>query len=156
MKYFFMIFALMFGMTLTANASNIGNKGIQVREFVYDFAVDGGSVGFKDLSTKLNNALPAGSSILRMHTYVQTALTSDNSGGSATVGVGDYDSNARYLSATAYDNSRWADENLAALSTALPNQVASAAEGKVGVVIGTAALTAGKISIIVEFVQAKR
>ncbi len=155
MKYLFMIFALLF-VSLTAQASNIGNKNIQVREFVYDFAVDGGSVGFKNLTTKLNDALPAGSSIVRIHYYVQTALTSLNSGGSATVGIGDSDSNARYLSATAYDNAAWADEKLAALSTALPNQVDSAAEGKLGVVIGTAALTGGKISIIVEYVQVKR
>lgn len=139
-----------------ANAKVAGNQGIQVMEYVYDFSVDGGAVGFKDLSAKLNNALPAGASIVRIHYYVQTALSSLNSGGSATVAIGDSDTNNRYLTATAYDNAAFADEKLAALSTALPNQVDSAAEGKLGILIGTAALTAGKISLLVEYAQVKR
>ena len=50
MKYL-LILALFF-VGFASNAAVIGNKGVQVMEFVYDFSVDGGSVGFKNLSTK--------------------------------------------------------------------------------------------------------
>lgn len=138
---------------LGANAAAIGNSGVQVAEFVYDYDVDGGATGFINLAAKLNSGLPSGASIVRIHYYVETAFTS---AGSATVAIGDVGSNNRYLTATAFDDSAYDDEKLAALSSGLPHQVASASAGKVGILIGTAALTAGKLHLLVEYVQVKR
>lgn len=155
MKFLLSLIFVMVG--YTAQAAVIGNKGVQVAQFTWDYAVDGGSLGFKDLTTKLNNALPAGASILRISYYVETAMSSSNGSGSATLAVGDSGSGGRYKSAAAYDNAVWADETLASLSAAaLPNQVGSAAEGLIGVTVGTSALTAGKIHFLVEFIQVKR
>lgn len=154
-KYMFVVLCLMMG--FTAKAAVLGNSGVQVMEYVYDFSVQGGSLGFKDLTTKLNNALPAGASILRVSYYVQTAMASGNGSGSATLAVGDSGSGGRYKAAAAYDNAVWADENLVSLSAAaIPNQVDAANEGLIGVTIGVSPLTAGKISFLIEYVQVKR
>lgn len=139
-------------LALPAQASLFGNDGVQVTEFIYDFSVDGGAVSFINLSTKLNNALPSGASILRITYYVETAMTS---AGSATVAIGDAGSGARYLAATAFDDAVFADEYIAVIASGIPHQVASANAGKFGVTVATAALTAGKIHFFVEFVQKK-
>lgn len=117
--------------------------------FQYDFAKDGGAVGFIDLSAKANRAgLPVGSVVKSVMTHVLTAFTS---GGSATVSVGDVASTARYKALTAFDNAGYAANAPAALSTALPNHVATADEGKIGIAIAVAALTAGKMDLYVEY-----
>lgn len=152
MKYMFVLVCLIFG--VTANAALIGNKGLQVMEYTYDFSKDGGAVGFIDLAAKFKAGLPVGASILRVSYYVQTAMTSS---GSATVAFGDSGSGGRYRSAIAFDNAVWAADGLVALSgVQIPNQVTSVAEGNIGMTIDTAALTAGKISFLVEYVQVKR
>lgn len=135
---------------LPAQASLVGNSGVKMMEYVYDYSVDGGATGFIDLADE--KKLPAGADILRVSYYVEVAPTSS---GSATIGVGDSGSNARYQAATAYNNAAYADEGVFALSTAIPNHVDSAAEGKFGIVIATAVLTAGKIHFYVEFAQHK-
>lgn len=59
------------------------NGGLNVQEYVYDFAVDGGAVSSIDLSTKDGfNALPEGAIVRAVTAKVLTACTS---GGSATV-----------------------------------------------------------------------
>lgn len=151
MKYTVMILTLVLGLLVPnmATASMAGGE-LKVQEYTYDFAVDGGAVGFIDLADKYK--LPAGAIILRVHTHVKTALASS---GSATVSVGDSTSNARYLAATAFNDAAFDDEVPKALSTALPNKVDAANEGKVGIAIGTAALTAGKMKLILEVYMPK-
>ncbi len=140
---------MLFG-SLTATASNISNKGIQQQEYVYDFAVDGGATGFINLAD--NFALPVGSVIVDVYYYVETAMTS---GGSATVAIGDADTAARYLAATAFDNAAYADEKVAKAAIGVPFKTDSANDGKFGITIATAALTAGKIRFFVNFLQHK-
>lgn len=130
----------------TANAqSGIGNK-MFVQEYLYDFAVDGGAVGFISLINPAN-PLPVGAIVTSIHYHQVAAFTS---GGSATVSIGDAGSNARYLALTAFDNAAYALDNVAALSTAIPNLVSSANEGNVGITVAVAALTAGKIKLVVQ------
>lgn len=132
--------------------SAIGNKDIQVMEFLYDFSVHGGAIGQIDLSDRLGNAIPSGAIMLRASYYVETAFTS---GGAATVAIGDVASAARYLAATAFDNAAFADEKVAAAAIGVPLKVASANAGKIAITVAAAALTAGKMRIFVEYVQEK-
>jgi hypothetical protein len=130
---------------------SVGGKHYHVEEYVYDFAKDGGAIGQIVLSSKAGSAaLPVDACILRVHSVVHTALTS---GGSATVSVGDVGSSARYLALTAFDNAQFDVDVPKALSTGLPNHVATAAEGQFAISIAAAALTAGKISFFVEYVR---
>ena len=129
----------------------IGGKHYHIEEYVYDFAKDGGAIGQVILSSKSGSAaIPVDACILRIHTVVHTALTS---AGSATVSVGDVGSAARYLALTAFDNAAYDLDAVKALATALPNSVNSVNEGRVAISIAVAALTAGKLSVLVEFVR---
>lgn len=143
-----MIYALIFAVATLAggfsHAALVGGK-IQSQEYVYDFAKDGGAVGFIDLADAMK--LPAGAMILGGYYLVDTAMTS---GGSATVAIGDAASGARYLAATAYNNSAFDAGDLAAFAIGVPLNVDSANKGKFGITIATAALTAGKLKFVLE------
>lgn len=133
-------------MAAVAQAATIGpvfrNESF-VKRVVYDFAVDGGSVGALDLMT-------AGSDLVikSAHAYVKTACTS---GGSATVAFGITGSTTAFVDATA-----------GAVANLTANAVLGAAEppirlasgNKVLMTIGTAALTAGKIEFVIEYMAA--
>lgn len=114
------------------------------QQYTYDFAVQGGAVGFKSLITPAN-PLPLGAIVTAVHYRMVTAFTS---GGSATVSIGDAASNARYLALTAFDNAAYAIDNVAAAAIGVPNLIATT-EGNVGITIAVAALTAGKMIIVV-------
>jgi len=130
----------------------VGGKHYHVEEYVYDFAVDGGAIGNIDLSAKAGSApLPADAVVLRVNTIVHTTLAS---GGAATVSIGDLGSTARHLALTAFDNAQFTVDAPKALSTALPRYVsATANDQKVSISIAVAPLTAGKMSVLVEFVR---
>jgi hypothetical protein len=141
--------------------SSLKNNGVNVAEFVYDFAVDGGSVGAINLHAKDNKGvLPVGSIIKSVTCKVVTAFTS---GGSATLAWGNGD-DADGFSGTAIAVASLTDnavfngwDNGAALIFDDTNDhpifvnVADAADGQFIVTIGTAAMTAGKAVFLVEY-----
>lgn len=114
----------------------------------YDFATDGGAVGAINLR---GDKLPSGARILSTHIDVATAVTS---GGAATVSLGvetATDIRAAATLATA--------PSLAAVATplgAVTRATAAAkttAERHVVATIATAALTAGRFSVLIEYVE---
>jgi hypothetical protein len=122
----------------------VGSAGKHIVEVVYDFAVDGGAVGTLDVFEAKEGMI--------VTDVVTQVLTTCTSGGSATLilGVvgGDVDA---FLASTAV-------ASLTANAT-FPQAAAGvdlylAANGKVGMAIGTAALTAGKIKFYIEVMQA--
>lgn len=138
---------------------------IQVQEYVYDFAVDGGTNGTAiNLHAKDNKAvIPVGAIITDVTAKVVTACTS---GGAATVAWGNGDDADGYSGTTIAvasltDNSVWSagvqgsealiwddsnDHNIH-----LP--VLDAADGQFKLLISTADLTAGKIVFMVTYLM---
>lgn len=132
-------------------------------EYVYDFAVDGGATGAVDLSAKNNKGvLPDNAIVKTVYMVVNTTFTS---GGSATLAWGNttdpdgYSGSAIAVgSLTAgtvfngWDNGAallWDDTN----DHAIYYNVGTTANNKdFSCTIGTAAMTAGKATFIVEFV----
>lgn len=126
---------------------SIKNK-LHIQEYVYDFSVDGGAVSTIDLSAKANKEpLPDKAFVKNAYAQVVTACTS---GGAATVSFGNssdvnvYSNNTTIAVAALTANS--------AHDGAVAFFVASAANLRdVTMTIGTAALTAGKIVLVVEY-----
>lgn len=150
MKLFMSILLIVFA-TLTANSAQVGNIGLQTQELVYDFAVNGGSTGFIDLSSVMKK-IEAGAVIADVYYRVDVAPTSL---GSATIAIGDVDTNNRYKAATAYNDSAYALNAVAKAASGVPLNVTAANMGKFGILISTATLTAGKIKFLVSFYQPK-
>ena len=127
----------------------------QLAKFEYDFAVDGGAVGAIDLRPKITS-LEAGMVITDIYIYVETALAS---GGSATVTVGNVDADGFFADIFALagsDNNAirigevagalmWDDTNDHALLYRVSTDTSLA------LTVGTAALTAGKLQVFVEY-----
>jgi len=143
--------------------SALRNVGLQVQEYVYDFAVDGGAVGAINLHAKNGKAvLPVGAIVKAVTMKVVTAFTS---GGSATLAYGNGDdadgySGSAIAVASLVDNFivngwdsgaqlLWDDTN----DHQIPVNVADAADGQFIVTIGTAAMTAGKAVFLVEYLM---
>ena len=139
------------------------NAGLNVQEYVYDFAVDGGATGEIILSNKANREpIPVGAVIKAVTLKVLTTFTSD---GSATLEWGNGDDPNGYSGATiavasltagavfnGWDNAAaliWDDTN----DHQIPVNIADAADGRVSVTIATAAMTAGKAVIMVEYLH---
>lgn len=137
------------------------NNGVQVQEYVYDFAVDGGAQGEIFLSSKSGYApVPNGAIIKRVVGKVVTAFTS---GGSATLAWGNDDDPDGYSGSAiavasltdnalfnGYDNGAallWDDTNDHAIDVAVINED----DGEFSVTIGTADMTAGKMIFLVEY-----
>lgn len=148
MKMLIAFLSIFFATLLTVPAQaqiTGGGNSLFAAEYVYDFAVHGGATGFKSLKGKNHNALPNKAVITHAHYQVIGALTS---GGSATVAIGDAASGARYLAATAFDNAAYTLNVPATISSGLPVYVSSANISNVGVTIAGAALTGGKIRVV--------
>lgn len=117
----------------------------QVAYFTYDFSKHGGAVSAISVT---GNGLPAGAIITSGLVHVETAVTS---AGSATVSVG-IATAADMLAATAK-----ASLTLDALVDVIPDGAATnmvrltAADNTAIFTVATAALTAGKIHLIVEY-----
>jgi len=127
------------------------NDGLLIQEYVYDFAVDGGATGQIELQAKVNkDPLPEGAVVSNVYAKVITACTS---GGSATVSWGDgtdvdgYSGTAKAVAALTANAAFDGKGDSGAL---LPDVVGSA--GKFTVDIAVAALTAGKIVFLVEYI----
>jgi hypothetical protein len=122
------------------------NDNVQVAEYEYDFAVDGGATGVKVLSSKANKAgLPASAIVVGHQVLIQTAFA--GSGASCKIGCeGDDD---KYLVNTA----------VGGLTAGLKTSSATAFfadaanEDDVRITIASAALTAGKLKVLVHFVN---
>ena len=139
----------------------MGVKGqLNIAEYVYDFDVDGGATGTIVLSSKDGKGvIPTGAVIKSVTAFVATACTS---GGSATISWGNDDVDGFSGTALAVDgftaNATFNGyDNDAALLWDTTNDhpiypaIVSAAKGVFNIVIGTAALTAGKIVFTVEY-----
>ena len=146
MIFLSLIFTLMIAMPTVARAGSGGGNSEFVQEYMYDFALDGGAVGFISLKGTKANALPTGAVVLSAHYQVVTAFTS---GGSATVALGDAGSGARYLAATAYNNAAYTLNLPAAVAIGVPALVSSDNIANVGITVAVAALTAGKLRIVI-------
>lgn len=116
---------------------------VKVARFFYEFAVDGGAVG---AITLRGETVPAGALVLATHVDVTTVTTS---GGAATVSL-DLEAAADIRAAATLSTAP-------ALSTATPKESLSAirttAARSVIATVGTAALTAGKFSVLVTYVE---
>ena len=132
----------MAAVTAAKTIGTLFSNEVVYERVVYDFSVDGGSVGALDLFTASADLV-----IKSCHAYVKTACTS---GGSATVAIGVTGATTAYVDTTA-----GAVANLTAkavLGGTTPKGVASGA--KVLMTIGTAALTAGKIEVVIGYMKA--
>lgn len=129
----------------------------------YDFAVQGGAYGATLLALKddqgNNLILPKGALIVRSWTRTVTALTS---GGSATLAIQVLTAND-ILTATAYSSFSGADVCVEGISTGAASLFKGPMTGviqdfqgnmgnQVSAVIATAAITAGKVAVYIEYV----
>lgn len=141
------------------------NDGMQVHEYVYDFAVDGGAASAIDLSAK-SGALPIPAGAVLKHVTAKV-LTSVLSLGSATVEWGN-GNDADGYSGTAIAKATlvagfvsdegmgagallWDNTNDSNISLHIPDATA----GKFLMTINVAALTAGKVVFMCEYLYPK-
>lgn len=114
---------------------------------VYDFAVDGGAVG--DIALR-GDKIPSGAVIVDALINVDTVLTS---GGAATVAIkteGAADINA----ADAIDGAPWSTAGAKRADfTATTAVVKTTAQRTPTATVGTAALTAGKFTVVIWYVE---
>jgi len=118
------------------------SKGTEHVEVVYDFAADGGATGVLDL-IKFKEAVVIESAYIKVNTTA-------TSGGSATVIVGVVGGDTDAI----LDATSGAVASIVA-GAVLPGEAASvqlavAADGVLAMTIGTAALTAGKFTLVLK------
>ncbi len=115
----------------------------------YDFATDGGAVGAIALR---GDKIPAGALVLRAIVKVATATTS---GGAATVSLG-IEGAADVRAANAHDNATTqlsTTGNKVTLLTGAVAPVSTTANRDVTATVAVAALTAGRFSVLVEYIE---
>ena len=138
------------------------NDGMHVQKYVYDFDVDGGLVSEIVLSDKENlDSVPPGSIVLDVYLHVETAVTS---GGSLTMDVGNGDDLNGYMESLAVANLTlnavhragsvpgaliWDDVNDHKLGLHVPDSAA----GECSISLVTAAATAGKCGVYLEYIR---
>ena len=117
----------------------------RILKATYDFSVDGGDTGNLNLSA----TLPDNAIVIGGHVDVETDLAS---AGSATVGIGIQGAYAQFRNAAAFTGFNTGASGLILDNNAPPNAgLKLQAALPVGIVIGTAALTAGKFHIYVYY-----
>lgn len=119
------------------------NAGVLTAYYSYDFASQGGATGAIAME---GAALPEGAVPVRGFLKVVEEFTS---GGAATVVVGDSGDADGYLESVGVA-SLGADEVLALDGDLIPSSVGSAGSAPL-LTVGTAALTAGKAVLVVEY-----
>lgn len=137
------------------------NDGVHAKEYIYDFAVDGGAVGDIELSSKANShLLPEGAIVKAVYMKVVTAFTSggsatltvgnaaDKDGYMASIAVASLTANAGFSHASQAGALLWDNTNDASLAYIVTS---SANTQNLSITIGTAAMTAGKAVIVVEY-----
>ena len=108
----------------------------------YDFDIDGGGVGVITPASNFN--LPIGA--IGTWTDIKTTLAS---GGSATIAIAT--AGVAVKAATAFDDNAYVGRDTQTARTAIGT---TAAAGAVTFTVATAALTAGKVDIYVEYILA--
>jgi len=133
---------------IAVGTENVGYSANYIAKAIYNFAVDGGGIGA--ITPQDSDTIPANAVIIRGQIYVQTAVTS---AGSATVSIGTTagSSAASILAATAK-----ASLTVATLLDPIPLSSAAtaikmSAAGQINFTVGTAALTAGVIEVMLEY-----
>lgn len=136
------------------------NDGLMVSEYEYDFSKHGGVVNTDIELSDANSRLPVGAIVVDCHIVVVAAVV----GTSSTLGFGNATTNVGYIPATAeatlaqnYVGSAaknkgtllWDDTN----DNLLPYRVADADKSKVIARIGTANLTAGKVKVMISYLN---
>ena len=127
----------------------VGDVGGQRRLAVgkYDFAVDGGAVGNVTLR---GDSIPSGAVILNCYIKVETAA---DSGGSATIAL-NAESAGDLRAAAAFNAAPWSSTGTKIGSqspTTAP--ITTTAKRNLVATIATAALTAGKFTVVVEYFE---
>lgn len=125
-------------------AAVLASASLNMHNFLYDFSVDGGAVG----TISFKNLLPKNAVVVRLYSDVQTVVTS---GGSATIKIvaGSTDLTTAQAFSTEYDD--LGPHLLTLASSAVAIKPSSSASSELKLVIGTAALTAGKVRISIEY-----
>lgn len=119
------------------------NDDLKVAEYEYDFAVDGGATGTFDLSAKANKAdLPVGCIVVGHQVLVQTALA----GSGASAKIGSTNDDDKYLVDGDIPGSGLAT------SSASAEYISAANESDVVMTVAGAALSAGKLKVLVNYV----
>lgn len=149
MLFVFLTTLVMYLAPMGASAAQMGGQ-TEVQEYTYDFALDGGAVGFINLTR--GKKMPVGSIVESGYYMVQTAMTSS---GSATVAIGDADTGNRYKAAAAMDHADYSANVPADLASGVPLYLDSVNDGTFGITVGTAALTAGKIKFVLKVYKPK-
>ena len=156
-----MLIPLFLVVCVAVAAAPAENQGVQVQEYVYDFAVDGGATGEIVLSNKSGySAIPVGAIITKVTMKVVTAFTS---GGSATLDWGNGDDADGYngttvavaalvdnFIVTGWDSDAvllWDSTNFDPIYV----NVSTADDGEFNITIITADMTAGKAIFLVEY-----
>ena len=127
--------------------SSLGRGQSLFAHGLYDFAVDGGAVG--DIALRGDSVIPSGAIIINAIIRVNTVLTS---GGAATVAIkteGAADINA----ADAISGAPWSTTGAKRADfTATTAPILTTAARTITATVATAALTAGKFTVVVEYV----
>ena len=126
---------------------SLGVGGSYIAHGLYSFATDGGAVS--DIALRGDSVIPSGAVIIDAGIYVDTVLTS---GGAATVAIkseGAADINA----ADAISGAPWSSAGAKRADlTATSAPVLTTAARTITATVATAALTAGKFTVWVEYV----
>jgi hypothetical protein len=140
-------------MPIISNAErfSINNPGRgEAQEVIsnYDFATDGGAVG--DIALR-GEAIPSGAIVTNALIIVDTPPTS---GGSATIAV-KIEGAADIQAAVAYNGAPWstAGAKRASVLTSTAAPIVTTASRQPTITVGTAALTAGRIKLILVYMM---
>ncbi len=127
------------------------NDGVLVQEFEYDFAVDGGATGVISLSSKANKSLmPDGCIVESALVKVVTSVT----GTGASAKIGHTTTDDVYLALRDVDGAGALGLASAQLGTySTPFIADSAGERNVIMTISGGAITAGKLKVLVKYVN---
>lgn len=120
------------------------------QKFTYDFARDGGAVSAIAMKDSLGRAakLPDNAVVLSVR---QESITDCTSSGAATVALGITGTADKFLVATAYTDASFDVDAVTARNASVPYK--AAASDQVLVTIATAALTAGKFNLYIDYFE---
>lgn len=138
-------------MAIIEGADQVGNGlymgEVKLARARYEFALDGGAVG--DITLR-GDSIPSGAIITDALLHVDTALTS---GGAATVAI-KTESAADINAADAISGAPWSTTGAKRGDlTATTAPVKTTAARSIVATVGTAALTAGKFSVVIMYVE---
>lgn len=131
-----------------AGAAGVGGTK-KVATAIYDFAVNGGTVGQKTLDPNVGHVIPAGAIITGSRIDVLTVPTS---GGGATISV-DVEGAADIQAAAAISGAPWSTTGPKVPSAG--TNVKTTQARAIKVTIGTAALTAGKFAVYIDYIDTR-